>query len=444
MQTHPTHSRRSFVQKVGGLVGLLTVAPGLSAFAEGADFVAPVLSSGEDVTTNEDYWGWIQKAYSVSPNIINLNNGGVSPQPVIVQDALDRYNRLSNEGPSYYMWRSLDEGRESLRIRLADLAGCSPEEVAINRNATESLETVIYGLNLQKGDEVVLTRQDYPNMINAWKQREKREGIVLRFINLDLPIEDNQLIVRKFEEAFTSKTKVVMITHLVNWSGQIMPAALISRAAKKRNPDIHVLIDGAHSFAHINYKVPELEGDYFGTSLHKWLSAPFGTGMVYIKKERIKDIWPIFAGADPQSSDIRKFETLGTRSFPTEMATGHAVNFHNSIGSERKQKRLHYLKNYWVEKCLDIPGFSTQTSLKPEFSGAIGTFLLKGMTPAQIESALFKKARIHTVGIVWENINGVRVTPHVYTTLADLDRLVNTVHVIAKENMASASSTNGK
>ena len=436
-------SRRSFVRKAGGLAGLLSVVPDIDALTDSTLPTTPRWPD-EDVTANEDYWGWVQKAYSVSPNIINLNNGGVSPQPILVQDALDRYNRLSNEGPTYYMWRSLDEGRESLRIKLADLAGCSPEEVAINRNATESLETIIYGLNLQKGDEVVLTKQDYPNMINAWKQREKREGIVLRFINLDLPIEDNQAIVRKYEEAFTSQTKVVMITHLINWSGQIMPAALIGRAARKRNPGVHVVIDGAHSFAHVDYQVPDLEGDYFGTSLHKWLSAPFGTGMLYIRKEKIKDVWPIFAGADPQSGDIRKFETLGTRSFPTEMATGHAVNFHQSIGSERKQKRLHYLKNYWLEKALDISGVTSQTSLKPEFSGAIATFLIKGMTPAQIQSALFTKARIHAVGIVWENINGVRVTPHVYTVLKDLDRLVNTIRVIAKENAGGAASPGGK
>jgi selenocysteine lyase/cysteine desulfurase len=443
MEVPSSPSRRGFIRRAGGLAGLLSVGPGFSALGHERSLYAPLVSSSEDVTADEDYWGWVQKAYSASPNILNLNNGGVSPQPLVVQDALDRYNRLSNEGPSYYMWRTLDEGRESLRIKLAELAGCSPEELAINRNATEALETVIFGLNLQKGDEVVLTKQDYPNMINAWKQREKRDGIVLKFLNLDLPIEDDQLIVRKFEEAFTRKTKVVMVTHVVNWSGQIMPVALISRAAKKRNPDIQVLIDGAHSFAHLDYKIPDLEGDYFGTSLHKWLSAPFGSGMLYIRKDRVKDIWPLFAGTDPHSTDIRKFETLGTRSFPTEMAIGHAVNFHESIGTIRKQKRLHFLKNYWLEKCLAIPGFSTQTSLKPEFSGAIATFSLKGLTPGHVAGELFKKARIHTSATVWENISGVRVTPHVYTPLQDLDRLVRTIQAIAKEGGSSASSTKG-
>ena len=438
------NSRRNFVRRIGSLAGMLTVSPGLAAWKTHTGLIIPEVSAAEDVTKDEDYWSFIQQAYSASPNIINLNNGGVSPQPIVVQDALDKYNRLSNEAPSYYMWRSLDEGRESVRMKLADLAGCSPEEIAINRNASEALETIIFGLNLQKGDEVVLTKQDYPNVINAWKQREKRDGITLKFINLDLPIENNQVIVTKFREAFTSKTKVVMVTHLVNWSGQILPAALISRAAKKHNPAIQIVIDGAHSFAHINYKIPDLEGDYFGTSLHKWLCSPFGTGMLYMKQARIKEIWPLLAPEDPQSPDIRKFERLGTRSFPTEMAIGHAVNFHNAIGNDRKQKRLHFLKNYWLEKCLNMPGFSTQTSLKPEFSGALATFSIKGMMPGQIAGELFKRARIHTSATTWENINGVRVTPHVYTPLKDLDRLVDTIQSLTKENASSGSQSSLK
>ena len=439
MDIDAIHNRRNFVRKVGGLAGFFALSPGVAALAAETDLPALGVGAREEVTTDEDYWAWVQKSYSVSPNVINLNNGGVSPQPLVVQDAMDRYNRLSNEGPSYYMWRTLDEGRESLRIKLADLAGCSPEELAINRNATESLETIIFGLDLQRGDEVVLTKQDYPNMINAWKQREKREGIVLRFINLELPQEDNQAILQEFKAAFTSKTRVVMITHVINWTGQVLPVAQISQAAKKYRPDIRVVVDGAHSFAHLHFKIPDLQADYFGTSLHKWLSAPFGTGMLYVRQENIKSLWPIFPGDDPQSPDIRKFERMGTRSFPAEMAIGHAVNFHQSIGGERKQKRLHYLKNYWMEKCLEMPGFSTQTSLKPAFSGAIATFLVKGWTPAQIATELFSRSRIHTSATVWENINGVRVSPHVYTPLRDLDRLVDTIHALVKEKGPAAS-----
>ena len=376
----------------------------------------------ENLATDETFWYQIQQAYTVSPNIINLNNGGVCPQPRVVQEAVERYNRLSNEAPSYYMWRILDQGREPLRTKLADLAGCSSDEVAINRNSSEALETIIFGLRLKAGDEVVLTKQDYPNMINAWKQRAHRDGIVLKWLSFEFPIEDKEEIINTFEKAFTSNTKVVHITHMINWLGQILPAREIAEKAKERG--IKVLVDAAHTFAHIDYKIPDLQCDYFGTSLHKWLCAPFGTGLLYVKKEHISDLYPLFAAGDPESDDIRKFENLGTRSFAIEQAIGQAINFHHMIGAERKEKRLHYLKNYWVEKIMDLPGVKINTSLKPEFACAIANVSVEGKTTQEVSRFLFNKYRLHTVGIEWENISGVRITPNVYTTTKDLDVLV--------------------
>lgn len=291
----------------------------------------------------EDFWSGIREAYSVSPSIINLNNGGVAPAPRVVQEALNYYNRLCNEGPSYYMWRVLDQGREPMRRNMAAIAGCSHEELAFNRNSSESLETVIFGLRLNKGDEVVLTKQDYPNMINAWKQREKRDGIVLKWVNFNYPIEDKSAIVEAYVREFTDKTRIVHITHVVNWNGQLLPAKEIANEAKKRN--IEVLVDAAHSFAHFPYKIEDLNCDYWGTSLHKWLSAPIGSGLLYIKKEKISSIYPLFAAGDPDSTDIRKFESLGTRSFAIEQSIGHAIDFFNMIGAERKFERLFRLKN---------------------------------------------------------------------------------------------------
>jgi selenocysteine lyase/cysteine desulfurase len=388
---------------------------------------------GLDVTQNEDFWHLIRQAYTVSPNVINLNNGGVSPQPLVVQDALDRYNRYANEAPTYYMWQVMDQNREPLREKLADLAGCSPEELAINRNATEALDTVIFGLSLQKGDEVVLTKQDYPNMINAWKQRETRDGIRLKWINLELPLENDDLIVRQFTEQFTPRTKVVHITHIINWTGQILPVRKIADEARRRG--IEVLVDAAHTFAHLDYKIYDLGADYWGTSLHKWLSAPFGTGLLWVKKEKIKALYPLIPHHEPQSDNIRKFEALGTRSFPTEMATGQALDFHNMIGTKRKQDRLHYLKNYWVEKCLQFPNFKINTSLKPEYACAIAHFSIQGMKSEDISARLFNQFKIHTVAINWENISGVRVTPHVYTSLKDLDKLVKAIQSLCNETI---------
>ncbi len=426
--------RRNFIWKVASAAGLAAFSPFIQS-AQGKNLKETIERSAHrdasDVATDEDFWYLIQQAYTVSPNILNLNNGGVSPQPKVVQEAVEHYNRLSNEAPSFYMWRVLDQGKEPLRAKLAEIAGCSAEEVTINRNTTEALANVIFGLRLKAGDEIVLTKQDYPNMINAWKQREKRDGIVLKWLNFELPIEDNERIVKEFENAFTSKTKLVHITHMVNWNGQLFPAKQIAQAAHRRG--IEVLVDAAHTFAHIDYKIPDLECDYLGTSLHKWLCAPFGSGLLYVKKDKIKNLYPLMAAGDPESEDIRKFENIGTRSFAIEQAIGHAVNFHLMIGAERKAKRLFYLKKYWTDKALQIPGVRIGSPLKPEFSGAIALLQIDGIEPVELSEKLFSKFKIHTVGINWENIHGVRVTPNVYTTLNDLDRFVAAIAEIAKK-----------
>ncbi len=383
----------------------------------------------QEVVTDEDYWSVIQDAYTVNPNIINLNNGGVSPAPLVVQNALDRYNKLSNEGPSYFMWRILDQGREPLREKLAALAGASPEEIAINRNSTEALNTVIFGLRLQKGDEIIGTKQDYPNMINAWKQRATREGILYNQISFNFPVENDEAIVNAFEKAITPKTKLLHVTHVINWLGQIMPVRKIADMAHRKG--LEVLVDGAHSFGLLDFKVPELGADYFGASLHKFLSAPIGSGMLWVKKEKISKLWPLVCNDNPESDDIRKFETLGTRSFPIEQAIGEAINFHNAIGHARKQQRIHYLKNYWASAAKNNQKIKLHTSLNPKYSCAICGVSVQGMTPAELDSALFTKYKIHTVGIVWENISCVRITPHVYTRIADLNKLVKGLNEIA-------------
>ena len=416
-------SRRKFVRKATTLPFALT---NLDAFSSVAKWPEP--APGLDVTRDEDFWHQIKMAYTVSPTLINLNNGGVCPQPKVVQDAVERYNQLSNETPSYYMWRILDKGRETIRARLSDIAGCDPEEIAINRNASEALETVIFGLRLRKGDEVVLTKQDYPNMINAWKQREHRDGIVLKWLDLDLPSEDGDAIARIYTDAFTDRTKVVHITHVINWIGQVIPARKIADVARARN--IEVVIDAAHSFAHLDYKVPELGGDYLGTSLHKWLCAPFGSGMLWVKKEKIKNLYPLFGSPDPDEDNIRKFEHLGTRSFAIEQAIGQAIDFHSMIGAQRKFSRLHYLKNYWMDKLAGTEHVEFFTSKDPMYGGAIGFFNIKNIEPGKVAEMLLAR-NIHAVAIVWERFSGIRVTPNVYTLTSDLDRFVDAVQDIA-------------
>jgi len=386
--------------------------------------------TAEEVAGDEDFWSWVREAYTVSPNIINLNNGGVSPQPKVVQDAHIRNYQYCNEAPSYYMWRILDQGREPLRSKLAALAGCSAEEIAINRNSTEGLNTIIFGLDLKAGDEVVLCKFDYPNMMNAWKQREKRDGIKLTWVDLNLPIENEQEIVSLYSKAITSKTKIVHITHVINWTGQVMPVKAIVDMAHAKGCE--VIVDGAHSFAHLDYKVPDLGCDYFATSLHKWLCAPFGSGMMYIKKDKIKKVWALLSAPEPDGGDIRKFENLGTRSFASEMAIGNAIEFHLMIGGKRKEARLRYLRNYWCDKIKGMPGVKFNTPYAAQFSCALTSVSIEGWKGSEIEGRLFEKKKIHIVPIDHEHVNGVRITASVYNSLSELDRLVEGIEELVK------------
>lgn len=426
------NDRRSFLQKVGLLSASAITAnvmqPAWSRNLQKALEDSASVPPGE-LATDEEFWSYVQQSYTIAPNFINLNNGGVSPAPKTVADAMKRNYDFCNEAPSYFMWRIIDQGREPLRKNLAQLAGCDAEEIALHRNASEALETVIFGIELKPGDEVVLAKQDYPNMIGAWKQRKKREGIKLVWINLDLPSEDESYLVKQYTDAFTAKTKVVQITHMINWIGQKLPVRKIADAARKRNID--VLVDGAHTFAHFEFTLPELNCDYFGTSLHKWLGAPIGTGFLYVRKEKIKSVWPLFGAGEKEEDDIRKFEHLGTRPFFIEEAIDKAIDFHEMIGSKRKEERLLYLKNYWMNKVKDIPKVKIHTSLKKEFGCAIGLVSVEGKEPSALDSYLWSNYKIHTVGIVWENIKGVRVTPNVYTSTKNLDRLVEGIEKFA-------------
>jgi selenocysteine lyase/cysteine desulfurase len=426
-------NRRSFLQKAGQL----SAATFLTSMTEPAwsRNLKRVLKESENfspdqLASEDDFWYYIQQAFTVSPAIINLNNGGVSPAPKTVQDAMKRYYDFSNEAPSYYMWRILDQGRETLRKNLAKHAGCDAEEIVINRNSSEGLETIIFGLQLKAGDEIVAARQDYPNMVNAWKQREIRDGIKIKWVNLELPSEDEDYIIKQYIKAFTPQTKVVQLTHVINWNGQILPVKKIAQEAHKRG--IETLVDGAHSFAHFDFKISELNADYFATSLHKWLFAPIGSGMLYVKKEKIKNIYPMFASDNPLKDDVRKFEHLGTRPFFIEQAISKALEFHEMIGIERKEKRLHFLKNYWMEKVKNVSKVKLHTSLHPKWGCAIGMVSVEGKKPVELDTYLFSNYKIHTTTIEWENIKGIRVTPNVYTTTKDLDLLVEGITKFAK------------
>lgn len=374
-------------------------------------------------TIDNDFWLGIRKQYNIPKDFINLNNGGVSPQPIPVQaDFIEKY-QFSNQGPTYYMWECLDgELREPLRLRMAAMAGCSADELAFCRNTTEAMNNVIFGLNLKAGDEVVTSNFDYPFVDNAWMQRASRDGIVLKQVELTLPEEDDETIVKKFEAAITARTKVINITYVINWTGQILPVRKIADMAHKKG--CLVVVDAAHAFAQLPHKIPDTGADFYATSLHKWLGAPFGSGLLYVRKELIKDIWPLHSDWEPRSGNIRKFESQGTRNMASEMAIAAAMDFHETMGTEKKYERLVYLKQYWLQQVKDLPGVKLYTTTNPERSCALGAIAIDGHTPEDIVQYLMDKARIHVCVMDRGHVKGFRVTPNVYTTTEELDQLV--------------------
>jgi selenocysteine lyase/cysteine desulfurase len=328
------------------------------------------------------------------------------------------------------MWGEVDAKRESLRLQLAQLMGCEAEELAIDRNTTEGLNSIIFGLDLKAGDEVIVSDFDYPFMLNAWKQRAARDGIVLKTVQLPLPIADEAIAVELYRKAITPKTKVVHVTHVIYWTGQMMPVKAITEMAHTKGCE--VMVDAAHSLAHVPLSFKDIGCDYMATSLHKWLGAPFGTGAMVIKKEKIGSIWPLLSAWEPKSTDIRKFELLGTRSFPAEMAALDAIAFHQQVGAERVGERLHFLTKYWAQKVQDLNGLKLHTSLDPQFSRAIATCSLDGITAETLADKLFDTDGLHVGSVSGNGLEAIRISPHIYTSLEELDRLVAAIRKLAK------------
>ncbi|MCZ6653291.1 MAG: aminotransferase class V-fold PLP-dependent enzyme [Planctomycetota bacterium] len=382
-----------------------------------------------EAARDEDFWFQVSQAYTVDRSIINLNNGGVSPATRLVQDAMKRHLDFSNKAPAYTMWDVLEPRRENVRQRLAAEFGTDKEEIALTRNASEGLQTCQFGFDLQRGDEVLTTTVDYPRMINTFKQRERREGIVLKQFSIPTPCENPSEIVSLFEQNITPKTRMILVSHLVFCTGQILPVREV--AALGRAKGIPVIIDGAHALAHFSFKISDLDCDYYATSLHKWLCAPHGTGLLYVRRNKIKELWPLMAASEEQDENIRKFEEIGTHPAAPYLAIAEALSFHQGIGRDRKEARLAYLRDYWAKRLLRNDRVRLHTSLKPGFACAIAVVQIDGVDTSKLVTWLWKKHRIMAVAIKHEEFEGMRVSPNVYTMLPELDRFCEAVeHVI--------------
>ena len=386
--------------------------------------------TAEEVAPDEDYWAEIQRAFTVDRTIINLNNGGVSPSPRVVQEAMQRYLALSNEAPAHTMWNILEPHIESVRRQLAASFGCDPEEMAITRNASEALEIVQLGMDLKAGDEVLTTTQDYPRMLATWDQRARREGIMIKQIRFPVPPPNLAYLAAMFDDAITPRTKVIHVCHITNLTGQIFPVREIVRMARARN--IEVIVDGAHAYAQFPFKLQDLDCDYYGTSLHKWLLAPHGTGFLYVRKSKIEKVWPLMAAPKEMNANIRKFEEIGTHPAANHNAIAEALAFHEGIGGERKAARLRFLRDRWMNRLEGQRGIKLLTSRDPQMSCGLATFAIGDHDPNKVVEHLWKTRRILVTPIVHAEFKGIRVTPNVYTTLKEVDTFAESVEEIVR------------
>ena len=437
-------SRREFMKGLGlGISGLGVF--GLSGKEVEAELRGKIESiSGvalEAAARDESFWFYVQQAFSIDRSVINLNNGGVHPAPKVVMDAVKRYMDTSNGAPVLNSWRYLRPRKELIRKKLADTFGCSPDEIAITRNVTESMQIPLLGLDLKPGDEVLTTTHDYPSMKNALYQREQREGVKVKAFSFPYPPKNLKILADLFEKNVTSRTRLILLCHMTNLTGQIFPLREICRMARERG--IEVVIDGAHAFGHFVFEQKDLDCDIYGANLHKWMMGPMGTGFLYVRKEKIKQIWPLFPSSDPQGDDIRKFEHVGTQPEALKLALGEALAFHHGIGGERKEARLRYLRDYWAKSIAKLPRVRILTPFDPKQSCGIGTFTVDGMDMGKLSAYLFDTYKIVTTsmgvpapdGTPDAGVVGIRVTPSIYTLPRELDIFIEAVTGYVKEGL---------
>ena len=427
-------TRRAFLSN---LAGVTAAVPVFREHAIASLVRASELSARrppEAVASDEAYWSEIQRAFDADRTLVNLNNGGVSPTPSHVLKAMIRDLEFSNEAPVHHMWNVLEPRIESVRRDLAREFGCDPEEMAITRNASEANEIMIFGLDLRRGDEVLITNQNYPRMITAWEQRARRDGIVLKQLSFTVPPPSMDYVVDRFRSAITPRTRVIEVTHITNLTGQIMPVREIVRVARERG--IEVFVDGAHAFAHFPFTRADLECDYYGTSLHKWLLAPIGTGFLYVRKDKQKSLWPLMAAPAAMDANVRKYEEIGTHPAANHNAISAALAFHRGIGAERKAARLRLLRDRWAKRLLAAsPRVKVLTPFDAAQSCAIGLVHVEGLETGKLHAHLWDKHRIITTPINHAEFTGLRITPNVYTTLDEIDVFADAMEAAIKRGL---------
>ena len=431
------NARRDFLRQVvpAGLVGVAALKTDwLARIASATEAVAD--RTPAELAADESYWREIQQAFTLDRTILNFNNGYTCPSPRVVHEALKRYLDVSNQAPIHFMWNQMEPNVETVRRNLAAEVGCDPEELAITRNASEALQICQLGLDLKAGDEVVTTNQDYGRMLDTWDQRVRRDKITVNKISFPVPTTNLSELTDRISRAITPKTKVIHICHITNLTGQLFPVRDIARLARARG--IQTIVDGAHAFAHFPFKVSDLECDYYGCSLHKWLLAPVGTGFLYVRRENIAKLWPLTPAAASKAENIRKFEEVGTHPAANHNAIGEALAFHQAIGTERKAARLRYLNDRWAKRVEKLPGVKILNSREPNQAWGLFNVSLEGVDAPKAYEFLWTKYRIITAAIKRDDYQGLRVTPNIYTTLGEVDTFASAIEDLMKHPPTTA------
>ena len=410
--------KRSFLKNLtllglGGLASLDAMGKMVSAVSH---------LPADEVAKDEDFWAGIRGGYKLKPDYINLENGYYSLLPEETLENFIQHVRDVNYQGSYYMRTVQWENKKAMAAKLAKLAGCAPDELIITRNTTESLDMIIGGMNWKSGDEAVMAEQDYGAMLDMFKLVAKRYGVVNKIVSVPNDPKTDEEIVSRYSNAITGKTRLLMIGHMINITGQILPVRKICDMAHRRG--VQVMVDGAHAFAHIQFSISDLDCDYYGTSLHKWLSVPLGAGFLYVKKGNIGKVWPLLADSERKGDDILRLNHIGTHPVHTDLAIGNAIDYYLKLGPDRKETRLRYLQNYWTSKVRNLPHVIVNTPTDPLRSCGIANVGIRGMKPSDLADTLLKKYRIYTVAIDGANVHGCRITPNLFTTTEELDVFV--------------------
>lgn len=406
-------------------VGSVFAFPSLEKLIQSVANVAP-----PELAANEDFWAQIRKGYKLKPDYINLENGYYCIQPEEVLENYIKHIREINLQGAYYMRTVQYDNKKAVVQKLAEVVGCTQEELIITRNTTESLDMIIGGLNWKPGDEAVMAEQDYGAMLDMFNQVSKRYGMTNKVISVPNHPKSDEEIVELYSNAITPNTKLLMVCHMINITGQILPIRKICDMAHSKG--VKVMVDGAHAIAHFGFKISDLNCDFYGASLHKWLSNPLGAGLLYVRKEHIPDIWPLLAESPKEDADISRLNHTGTIPVHTDLAIANAIDYYNKIGVKRKEERLRYLQNYWTTKVRKMPNVILNTPEDPARSCAIANVGIKDMKPSIMSERLLKEHKIYTVAIDGKGVRGCRITPNVYTTTAELDQLVKAIESLSK------------